>query len=61
MTDLATRSIRIDGLDESMRITSSVGITYFAEEDEDFKSTLARADEALYKAKEAGRNNWKKL
>ncbi len=57
----SVRSIRIEGLDESMRITSSVGITYFAEGDEDFKSTFARADEALYKVKEAGRNNWKKL
>ena len=52
------RSIRFDDLDD-IRITSSVGITYFSDNDTDFKSTLARADEALYKAKEAGRNNWK--
>ena len=54
----SVRSIRLDDLDD-IRITSSVGITYFNDNDTDFKSTLARADEALYKAKEAGRNNWK--
>ena len=53
------RAIRLEGLDESVRITSSMGFTYFSDSDTDYKSTLARADEGLYKAKEAGRNNWK--
>ena len=55
----SVRSIRIEGIDESMRITSSVGLAYYREDDTDYKSMLARADEALYRAKEAGRNNWK--
>ncbi len=52
-------SIRIDGLDESIRITSSMGFAYFDDKDEDYKDTLSRADAALYRAKESGRNNWK--
>ena len=55
----AVRAIRIDELPEDVRITASMGFAYFDESDEDAKSTLSRADAALYRAKEAGRNNWK--
>ncbi len=55
----SVRSITIEGLPEDVRITSSMGFAFFDKEDEDFKATLSRADEALYRAKEAGRNNWK--
>ena len=55
----SVRSIKIEGLPEDVKITSSMGFAFFGKEDPDYKSTLARADEALYRAKEAGRNNWK--
>ena len=55
----SVRSITIEGLPEDVRITSSMGFAFFDKEDEDFNATLSRADEALYRAKEAGRNNWK--
>ena len=53
------RAIRLEELPDTVHITSSVGIAYFKESDTDYKEILGRADEALYKAKEAGRNNWK--
>ena len=55
----SVRGISIDGLSEDQKITSSMGFAYFESSDENYKATLARADEALYKAKESGRNNWK--
>ncbi len=56
----AVRSISIEELKEDGKgITASMGFTYFANGDGDYKDTLARADEALYLAKESGRNNWK--
>ncbi len=56
----AVRSIRLEELEADARqITASMGFTYFKEDDTEYKDTLARADEALYKAKESGRNNWK--
>jgi GGDEF domain-containing protein len=36
-----------------------MGFAYFNDSDNDYKDTLTRADEALYEAKESGRNNWK--
>lgn len=52
-------SIRVEGLPDNVTITSSMGFAFFDEKDEAYKDTLARADEALYRAKDAGRNNWK--
>ena len=52
------RNISIPELGDR-KITASMGFAYFAPGDEDVKSALARADVALYKAKEAGRNQWK--
>ena len=55
----AVRAIQIPELEGRRKVTSSMGFAYFDPSDEDAKSALARADEALYRAKEAGRNNWK--
>ena len=41
---------------ESTPVTMSVGVSAFAEGDEDPSAVLRRADEALYRAKEAGRD-----
>ncbi len=53
------RSITLEELPKSQKITSSVGIAYYEDHDTDYKEIIGRADEALYRAKEAGRNNWK--
>ena len=53
------RSIRLEDLPEGVNITSSMGFAYFNDSDTDYKSTLSRADEALYRAKQDGRDNWK--
>lgn len=55
----AIRSITLEEMPGSQKITSSVGMTYFDIADTDYKDIISRADAALYKAKEAGRNNWK--
>ncbi len=55
----AVRSIEIPELKGERRITASMGFAYFDPSDDNANSALARADEALYRAKEAGRNTWK--
>ncbi len=55
----AVRNIEIDDIPEEHPVTSSMGFAYFSRNDVDVKEVLARADEALYKAKDAGRDNWK--
>ena len=56
----AVRNIKIEELEKDKKgITSSMGFAYFKPDDPDAKTALARADEALYEAKEAGRNRWK--
>ncbi|MBR4169944.1 MAG: diguanylate cyclase [Lachnospiraceae bacterium] len=55
----AIRAIEIPELNGERQITASMGFAYFNDSDNDYKETLARADEALYEAKESGRNNWK--
>lgn len=56
----AVRNIKIDEIEKDNKgITTSMGFAYFKADDPDAKTALARADEALYKAKESGRNNWK--
>ena len=54
-------SIRSISLPElgGKQITASMGFTYISESDRSIEETLARADEAVYEAKKAGRNNWK--
>ena len=53
------RSISIPELEGELRVTASMGFAYLSDVDVDAKATLSRADAALYKAKEAGRNCWK--
>lgn len=54
------RNIRVEELEKDKKgITASMGFAYFEKDDPDAKTALSRADEALYRAKEAGRNNWK--
>ncbi len=55
----SVRNIRIEELSEDMHISTSIGVSYFESSDEDYKDIVTRADAALYKAKESGRNNWK--
>jgi diguanylate cyclase (GGDEF)-like protein len=42
--------------DESLKITISIGISAFPDNAEDLNSLIDKADSALYKAKEQGRN-----
>ncbi len=42
--------------DRSIRVTISIGIAFFPEHGKDLTSLVARADRALYRAKETGRN-----
>ena len=41
----------------TLKITVSIGITEFNEEDNAISDMLLRADQALYKAKDSGRDN----
>ncbi len=49
-------SLKILDHQEEIRITVSIGFSFFKEGDEDFHGALRRADEALYKSKSEGRN-----
>lgn len=48
-------ALRFDNLPEGIRVTVSIGLAEF-QAGETTDDTLARADKALYQAKEAGRN-----
>ncbi len=45
----------------SFSVTASFGVTQLLDKDDDLRSALARADKALYDAKEAGRNRVRAL
>ena len=47
--------LRFNGLDPKFRITISIGVAE-ARADESWQTTLDRADQALYRAKQGGRN-----
>lgn len=49
-----TTPVPLDG--EPLRLTVSIGVTSFADGDDVIEKALARADEALYRAKREGRN-----
>ena len=51
---IAAATIPADG--SSFSITASFGVTEWSPEDDSIETTLARADSALYDAKQAGRN-----
>ena len=52
--ELANKELEIDG--NKLHITVSIGLTSFTYEDKSYDTAIARADSALYKAKENGRN-----
>lgn len=42
----------------NLRLTTSIGITIFPEHGDNAEDLIARADSAMYQAKNAGKNNW---
>jgi len=44
---------------QSLRLTSSLGIAVFPEHADNAEDLIARADTAMYQAKEAGKNAWR--
>lgn len=48
--------LQIPARDEKIKITISVGISFFKESDTDFMDVVKRADEALYMSKKEGKN-----
>lgn len=46
----------VDGCNEDLRVTVSIGVSSFCPAHEDIGRTVARADAALYRAKNNGRN-----
>lgn len=49
-------SLKIPVKNEEISATLSIGFSFFKETDSDFNDVLKRADEALYKSKDSGRN-----
>jgi diguanylate cyclase (GGDEF)-like protein len=47
--------------DHRIEVTSSIGICLFADDAEDAETLLTNADTAMYHAKRAGRNNYKRF
>ena len=54
--DAVARPILIDG--HSLRVTVSVGVSAYPQDGADIASLLKRADDAMYRAKRAGRNRY---
>ena len=52
------RAMQIDANDHSFTVTISVGVAQYRIRDENWEQFLHRVDEALYKAKEQGRDRW---
>ena len=52
------RSMRIENEDHVFSVTISIGVAQFKLEQENWEQLLHRADTAMYKAKNGGRNNW---
>ncbi len=52
----AIRDIEVIVDEENITLTASIGFAYFEPNDKDYTDGLKRADEALYKSKENGRN-----
>jgi diguanylate cyclase (GGDEF)-like protein len=53
---LAVASGKIRAYDEELQATISIGVATFPDDSLDAKEIIERADKALYRAKEAGRN-----
>jgi diguanylate cyclase (GGDEF)-like protein/PAS domain S-box-containing protein len=52
-------SVRFQYEGQSLRLTSSVGIAVFPDHADNAEDLIARADTAMYQAKEAGKNAWR--
>ncbi|MCW5603614.1 MAG: EAL domain-containing protein, partial [Burkholderiales bacterium] len=62
LAERITRSIamvRFQFEGQSLRLTSSLGIAVFPDHADNAEDLIARADAAMYQAKEAGKNNWR--
>jgi diguanylate cyclase (GGDEF)-like protein/PAS domain S-box-containing protein len=62
LADRITRliaSVRFQYEGQSLRLTSSVGIAVFPDHADNAEDLIARADTAMYQAKEAGKNAWR--
>ncbi|MFH1640651.1 MAG: GGDEF domain-containing protein, partial [Candidatus Omnitrophota bacterium] len=46
----------IRAYDEDLKVTVSIGISFFPEDGKDVEALIDKADSALYQAKEEGRN-----
>lgn len=54
--DVMREPFHLEGHD--IHITTSIGITLYPMDDKDLNSLIKHADQAMYRAKEAGRNNY---
>lgn len=52
------RALQIETNNHSFKVTISIGVAQYHIGDENWEQFLHRADEALYKAKDLGRNQW---
>jgi diguanylate cyclase (GGDEF)-like protein len=52
-------SVRFQYEGQNLRLTSSVGIAVFPDHADNAEDLIARADAAMYQAKEAGKNAWR--
>jgi len=55
----AIAMVRFQYEGQSLRLTSSLGIAVFPEHADNVEDLIARADTAMYQAKEAGKNAWR--
>jgi diguanylate cyclase (GGDEF)-like protein len=53
----ACRSVCVDGIE--CRLSASIGISIYPDDGSDEQSLLQRADSAMYKAKESGKNAYR--
>ena len=54
------RSVPFKHENKKLHVTISLGLATVCIKDENIKATISRADEALYKAKESGRDQYQK-
>ena len=52
------RSVRIKSGEEEIAVTVSIGVAQYKVQKEDWEIFLSRADAALYRAKNSGRDRW---
>ena len=52
------RALQVEANDYSFKVTISIGVAQYRIGDENWEQFLHRADEALYKAKDQGRDQW---